>query len=95
MVQPITKKVQVGRRRKTRNKRLAKDYLDLVNKPVHNCWVVKQLDTVDNFETLTAFVVIELAINGPAFSCLLESLDKYDKMARLYTMKYAMPRVCD
>ena len=164
------------RKRNKKNKRLAKAYLDVVNKPEHNCWAVKPLDAVDNFEILTAFDVIiygapgtpyeygtfdvhidakqyphrppkvtfktllyhicinprgktclgvlehwekdntlrdvlkelyallranplkdermfALAIHDSALCCLLEDANKYDKTARLYTMKYAMTRV--
>ena len=47
---------------KRNSRRLRKDYLDVVDNPVNNRWAFKPLDTIDNFETLTAFDVI---IYGP------------------------------
>ena len=165
------------KKRNKRNQRLTKAYLDVVNKPEHNCWAVKPLDAVDNFELLTAFDAIiygapgspyeygtfdvhidakryphrppkvtfktlvyhicinpggktclgvvegwrkdntlrdvlnelyailrdnpledlrmlGLTIHDSALSCLLEDANKYDKVARLYTIEYAMARVC-
>ena len=54
-------------RRKKRSKRLTQDYLDVFKKPEHNCWAFKQLDTVDNFEALTAFDVIIYGAPGTPY----------------------------